>query len=128
MHPLLKKILDSPLMLHIYRTSSMGLCLKLWVEFALYCHLMSPLLCLGKKTTRFLYRTIFNSNVKKDNTPPVCAIALRCDKDINYCRFMARCMARVAPLITITIPGSSGASRSINCDLLFHRKSLFLLI
>jgi len=57
---------------------------------------------------------------------PVCTIVLRYDKDINYCRFMARCMARVAPLITVTIPGSSGASRSINCDLLFHRKSLFI--
>ena len=31
--------------------------------------LMSPLLCSGKKTTRFLYSTILNSNVKKDNTP-----------------------------------------------------------
>ena len=55
---------------------------------------------------------------------PVCTIVLRCDKDINYCRFMACFIARVTLLITITIPGSSGASRSIDCDLLFYGKSL----
>ena len=37
---------------------------------------------------------------------------------------MACCIARVTPLITITILGSSGASRFIDCDLLFHCKSL----
>ena len=37
-------------------------------------------------------------------------------KILYYRRFLARCMAQVAPLITITIPGSSGTSRSINCD------------
>ena len=37
--------------------------------------------------------------------------------------FMACCMAWVALLI-ITISWSSGISRSINCDLLFHCKSL----
>ena len=39
---------------------------------------------------------------------------------------MARYVARVALLVTVTIPGSSGASRSINCDVLLHCKSLFL--
>ena len=40
--------------------------------------------------------------------------------------FMARYMARVAPIITVTILCGCGISYYINCDLLFQCKFLLL--
>ena len=45
-------------------------------------------------------------------------------KLLYRCTFLARCMARVPPFITKANPWNCRTSRSINCDWLFHCKSL----
>ena len=45
-------------------------------------------------------------------------------KLLYRCTFMAHCMAEVALFITKANPWNCGTSCSINCDLLFHCKSL----